>query len=122
MRRTGEWHPWGPFRAPARLSSPARAVAKALAAEQDRWALWLPVCLGSGIAVYFALPMEPDIWIGPLGIAAAAVMGLAGRRRTVWLILAVAVGTAILGFTVAQFRTNWVVSAAMRDGGSCSIA
>ena len=30
----------------------------ALAGERERWPLWLPVGLGTGIAVYFALPVE----------------------------------------------------------------
>jgi hypothetical protein len=32
-----------------------------LEAEQERWFLWVPVLLGSGIGIYFALPSEPYI-------------------------------------------------------------
>src|SRR6185503_4523620 len=38
--------------------------------------LWLPVALGLGIAVYFELPTEPPLWLGP-GLAAAALLGTA---------------------------------------------
>ncbi len=105
MGRLREWS-WDLFSGPAPLSDPARAVFEVLAAERERWALWLPVCLGTGIAVYFALDGEPAIWIGPLGLASAAVIGLAGRRQTAWTVLFVAIGTAALGFTLAQLRTG----------------
>jgi competence protein ComEC len=36
-----------------------------LDAERSRWMLWLPVALGLGIAVYFELPSEPALWLGP---------------------------------------------------------
>ena len=43
-----------------------------LDAERSRWMLWLPVALGLGIAVYFELPSEPALWLGP-ALAAAAL-------------------------------------------------
>jgi hypothetical protein len=36
-----------------------------LDAERSRWMLWLPVAMGLGIAVYFELPSEPALWLGP---------------------------------------------------------
>jgi competence protein ComEC len=36
--------------------------------------LWLPVALGLGIAVYYELPSEPALWLGPS--LAAAALGL----------------------------------------------
>ena len=78
--------------------------------ERDRWALWLPVMFGLGIAVYFALRFEPPLWLGLGGVAVAAAFGLAVRRRQ-WdssgLAIAGLVGLAVLaaGFTVAQWRT-----------------
>lgn len=56
----------------------AAAVGDRLAAERDRWALWLPVAFGLGIAVYFALPAEPALWAGI--VAAAATCGWAALR------------------------------------------
>ncbi len=44
------------------------ALSRAVAGEQDRLALWLPVLFGCGIAIYFALPVEPPVV--PLLIAA----------------------------------------------------
>ena len=133
---------WNQLSGAAPLTRPVRMLFNVLGEERDRWALWLPVCLGTGIAVYFALDSEPDIWIGPLGLAMAAIIGVAGRRQTSWVVLFVAVGTSALGFTLAQLRTVWVSepvlenasarsrspavwspnSAGPRAGESCSIA
>jgi competence protein ComEC len=51
----------------------ARAwILNLLDAERSRWMLWLPVALGLGIAIYFELPSEPALWLGP-ALAAAAL-------------------------------------------------
>ena len=51
----------------------ARAwILQQLEAERGRWMLWLPVAMGLGIAVYFELPSEPAIWLGPALAAAAS--------------------------------------------------
>ncbi len=110
VRLSREWRLWDMFRSSGGRGATIRAFAKAFADERDRWALWLPVCLGSGIAFYFMLDREPSSWMGPLGIVAALAIGAMGRRRTGWLILAVAAGTAALGLTLAQFRTGWVAA------------
>src|SRR5690242_4933072 len=34
--------------------------ARALLEERERWALWLPVAFGTGVGIYFALPVEPQ--------------------------------------------------------------
>src|SRR5215467_11214027 len=30
--------------------------------ERDRWILWVPVFIGTGVAGYFGLAIEPPIW------------------------------------------------------------
>ena len=40
-------------------------ILEQLDAERGRWMLWLPVAMGLGIAVYFELPSEPALWLGP---------------------------------------------------------
>jgi competence protein ComEC len=45
-----------------------------LLAERERWFLWLPVALGAGIAAYFALPVEPPVWLGATGLLLASVV------------------------------------------------
>jgi len=56
------------------------AVAETLAVERERWVLWLPVAFGAGIAVYFALPAEPPLWLGAVATLAVAVTAGLGRR------------------------------------------
>lgn len=41
--------------------------------ERDRWPLWIPVCLGCGVGVYFGLPAEPSFW----GLCGLTGMGIA---------------------------------------------
>lgn len=68
--------------------------------------LWLPVALGLGIAIYYELPSEPALWLGPSLAAAAALAGLllapaGSTARAAWLgLVAVAVG-----FGLAAWRT-----------------
>ncbi len=90
-----------------------RAVAAAtatLAAERDRWALWLPVALGFGIAVYFSLPAEPPITLGPAAAVAAALAWWFVRRRGLAAIAALAVTAIAVGFAAAQLRTAGVAA------------
>jgi competence protein ComEC len=55
-------------------------MTKILEDEQDRWALWIPVCLGTGIGLYFALPTEPPIWLGLAVTCLMAPAAFLGRR------------------------------------------
>ena len=50
-----------------------------LDAERSRWMLWLPVAMGLGIAVYFELPSEPALWLGPALAAGALVVVFLAR-------------------------------------------
>ncbi|HUF87774.1 MAG TPA: ComEC/Rec2 family competence protein [Thermohalobaculum sp.] len=73
------------------------------AAEGRRAVLWLPVLMGAGIWLYFALDREPDpAWCAlaapPL---AALVSGLARRAGLAGLALALALAALGGGFTVA---------------------
>jgi competence protein ComEC len=74
-----------------------------LTAERDRWPLWLPVALGAGAALYFALPFEPAPAWGWAALAlglAAAVMAVAGLAR--WPLALVA--ALLLGFGAAKLE------------------
>ncbi len=81
----------------ARLLAPAEAR---LLEERGRLALWLPVALGAGVLLYFALPWEP--WAG-WAWAALPLPGLAclaGRRHphlgwAAGLLAALALGAAL---------------------------
>ncbi len=79
-------------------------------AERDRWALWLPVILGVGIGLYFALPVEPSPWAAPIlliltsGALAVTHRGQSVRLQSCGLISLVLVFGA-LGFGIAQLRS-----------------
>jgi competence protein ComEC len=76
-----------------------------LDAERSRWMLWLPVAMGLGIAVYFELPSEPALWLGPL--LAIASLALTFFVPTGSLARAVAIGlvAAAIGFGLVAWRT-----------------
>jgi competence protein ComEC len=76
-----------------------------LEAERSRWMLWLPVALGLGIAVYYELPSEPALWLGPS--LAAVALGLVFLARAGSLLRAVALGlfAVAVGFGLVTWRT-----------------
>jgi competence protein ComEC len=87
------------------------ALATCFGMERERWPLWLPVGLGLGIALYFALPVEPDRrW------AMAALAPMVAGTATTWLpslaalvpvrpVLAALLACAF-GFAAAQWRAH----------------
>ena len=89
------------------MSRPAAApwIDRLLAAERDRLGLWLPVFFGAGIAVYFALTIEPDIRAGPL-CALAAALAWWVARSDLGKALSLTVLIAGLGFSAAAWRTH----------------
>lgn len=78
---------------------------RTLETEQGRFALWLPVAMGVGVATYFALLTEPPAWIGAALVASFALAARLTRARllphTAFLVLT----AAALGFTAAQLAT-----------------
>src|ERR1700728_5173736 len=64
-----------------RRNGPLRAMGVALAAEGDRRILWFPVFFGAGVALYFALTVEPPLWLGPVAVIAALAVAILLRRR-----------------------------------------
>ena len=68
-------------------------------------ALWLPVCMGAGVAVYFALAREPSDWLAAVicGLAASgAWLAPAGSARRGAL---AGLAACALGVVVAQIAT-----------------
>jgi hypothetical protein len=88
---------------PARIG---RRFAEVVVAERERWSLWTPVGLGTGIALYFALPFEPSIWLGLSSTALALAAVAVARGRPAWMIAALACALVVGGFTVAGLRTH----------------
>ncbi|HVM82454.1 MAG TPA: ComEC/Rec2 family competence protein [Candidatus Binatia bacterium] len=86
-----------------------------LAGERANWPGWLAVALGLGIAVYFALPVEPPLWLGAtLVLPLAGAMVLARRDGLILIVLAAPLAAAI-GFGAAQFRTALVAAPQLQD-------
>jgi competence protein ComEC len=84
-------------------------LARRLEAEQERWFCWLPVCIGCGIAAYFALPSEPALLTALLPLVAmVALRAAGGARATVAGLLIGALLAASLGFALAKLRVEWV--------------
>ena len=86
----------------AHAASRLRALGTRFVAERNRWPLWLPVFLGSGIALYFSLSFEPPGWAAALAVALAGAALMLGRTRPVLLLVAVPVAAISVGFAAAK--------------------
>ena len=94
----------------ASLRRLALGLRDAFLAERERWALWIPALLGSGIGLYFMLAAEPPAWSGPVAIAIAGLLMFLARRRAALLLPAIAGLIAAIGFADAQLQT-WLAAA-----------
>ena len=88
----------------AAFPTAARAIVEREWAER-RFFLWLPVCAGAGVALYFAADTEPS-----LVYAAGITVGLGGlafvcRNSRRILVALMAVAALAAGFTAATLRT-----------------
>ncbi|MEI9993336.1 MAG: ComEC/Rec2 family competence protein [Rhizomicrobium sp.] len=95
---------------PAGLLAVFPALARAARDERERWPLWLPVGLGTGIGLYFALPVEPAAGWAILAatIALAAVPVFRITHNTGLRVLLAALAAVALGFALAKARTATV--------------
>jgi len=77
-----------------------------LLAERHRWPLWLPVALGTGTALYFALPFEPAAAVAGVMIVLCLAAGFgAYRTHDPWVrALLALLATLALGFANAKGR------------------
>jgi competence protein ComEC len=97
------------------FTRPGRIAGQALA-ERERWFLWTPVLVGFGIALYFAMLVEPPLWTGAAVVALAAGVGLVAARRRAdphasgVLIAAIAALCVAGGFAAAQVRVHTVAA------------
>ena len=58
--------------------------------ERTRFFLWAPVCLGVGIAAYFALPVEPDLFAAAVPLIIALIIKAAVPRGSVMSVVVTA--------------------------------
>ncbi len=76
-----------------------------LDAERSRWMLWLPVAMGLGIAVYFELPSEPPLWLGPVLAAGAFVLPFLAPAGSLARALAIGLVATAAGLGLVTWRT-----------------
>jgi competence protein ComEC len=88
-----------------RLGRMRAALGAMLTAERDRWILWLPVALGIGVLVYFALPVEPPLWYGAAGLSAFLALAVLTRRHMAGFLAALLLAALCAGFLAANLRT-----------------
>lgn len=92
-------HDWAPTRAEL-----GARLADWTGAQRGRFGLWLPVGFGAGIALYFALAVEPARWIGPLAVTGglALMVARAGAVRVAGLVLV----CLAAGLSMAQWSSE----------------
>lgn len=95
-------------------AAPSAAFARLegwLEAERDQVALWLPVALGAGIALWLALP-DPDAWLAAVAaLSGIALCGLAiGPGRRAGRALLVGGLVAVAGLLLVWMRADWVAA------------
>lgn len=73
-------------------------------AEQSRWLAWVPFLFGFGIAVYFALPFEPNYWYS-LGIFEVTLLLFYLLRHKGLHLLFTAILLVEFGFMDIQLQT-----------------
>ena len=85
-----------------RAAALAAALREGIAAERGRFALWLPVFMTAGNALYFSLLAEPPAWAGRAALLAACILLAALWRWQVPRAAALCAVAAVLGFAAAQ--------------------
>jgi competence protein ComEC len=82
-----------------------RLLGAAIAANEGRLVLWLPVAMAAGIGSYFALPAEPsELALGAISlVAAASLYRLVRCGSSAWLLF---LAMTCLGFFLAKFQVT----------------
>lgn len=88
----------------ARLAS-IFGAAWALEGEHRRFFLWLPVCFGAGIALYFQADREPMLGLAAVLAGAGAAGATALRHRRSAFALCLAFSAVFAGMAAAGFRS-----------------
>lgn len=89
-------------------SAPQSNFGAALDRERQRFFLWSPVALGGGIALYFSLRTEPELWLVFVPLAAALILQRLIVRGTVAAAAMTAIVLATAGFVIAKVRVETV--------------
>ncbi len=93
-----------------------------LEAQRERFVLWAPVFYGTGIGIYFALPVEPASWFCTAAMVCALGLVWMSRGTSVPLLLSAAIALGVGGFSVAKLRTAAQAAPVLeRDTGVVSL-
>jgi competence protein ComEC len=76
--------------------------------ERDRLPLWLPVGVGSGIAVWESYWDRAALPVALMGLALLVLGLLAGRASRLRIMLIAAAVTFVLGFSLMGMKSRWV--------------
>lgn len=89
-------------------SAPGDAFGREM--DEGRGFLWLPVCFGIGILIYFCLPQEPSA----LGLSIIALMSVVAawlnRNKIDRFRLLMAIAFLVAGTTTMKLRTDYVAA------------
>ena len=77
-------------------------------AERQSFFLWAPVCLGAGIAAYFAVPVEPAMVVAFAPLALALILRMTVRSGTLAATLMTALVLVGAGFAIVKVRVETV--------------
>jgi competence protein ComEC len=94
----------------ALAASIAIGLKRFLGRQEGRGLVWLPVAFGTGIAIYFALPFEPEPMASAAFLVAAALLAVVGWRLPELFPLFVALLALSIGFATAHWRAHSVAS------------
>jgi competence protein ComEC len=81
-----------------------------LVAERERWPLWIPVLVGTGIGIYFWLPFEPPTAVAPIALVLAGAAAGAALRFGRLVPPSIGAGAVMLGFAAAELQAWWVAA------------
>lgn len=74
-------------------------------AQRRLWPVWLAVALGTGVACYFAMPVEPPIWAGAVALAVVVAVCWLLRGRDLPFAAGILLAAAAAGFLAGAVRT-----------------
>jgi competence protein ComEC len=73
--------------------------------QRRLWPVWLAIAFGTGVAAYFALPIEPPIWVGIAAVAVGAGACLLLRGHDAALAASILLAAMAAGFLAGEIRT-----------------
>jgi competence protein ComEC len=87
-----------------------KKIAQLFIAERERFPLWVPVLLGTGIGLYYALPTEPQYWQPLSALSLLLSLLLLARRHVAARGAVIALLLVAVGFSAAYWRTQNVAA------------